>query len=110
MQDTVTSLMGQTYYKKVKTQQAQITTCARKHNPLNYKSNIKLGYCGQEKDQQLFRPSIKVVGNFGYDMTNLASAGKSTRLANYFNTGSKNTEFYWRPDSMKNVEPKQVLR
>lgn len=62
------------------------------------------GYGGPSENTQQFRPSIKVVGNFGYDMTNVAPAGKCTRLANYFNTGK--TEYYWRPESTKVMEQK----
>jgi hypothetical protein len=79
---------------------------------LNYKSNVQIAHVTSSKGkdkQEVFRPSIKVVGNFGADMTNMPPAGKSTRLANYFNTG-KNTELYWKPEPMKVFEQKQILR
>ena len=52
---------------------SKITSCARKHNPLNYKSNLPFGL-GQEDKVRTglpFKPSIRVVGNFGTDQTNV---------------------------------------
>jgi hypothetical protein len=86
----------------------QITNCARKHHPLNYKSNVQLGnyrqseqfYQKPTKDtfKQQYRPSIRVVGNFGFDQEGaMPAAGKSTRLANYFNS-NRNGDMIWKPE------------
>ena len=47
----------------------KITTRARKHNPLNYKSNLPFGLGQEDKTRGAltFKPSIRVVGNFGND-------------------------------------------
>lgn len=39
-QETVTSQIMQAHYKKAKNQQETITNCARRHHPLNYKSQV----------------------------------------------------------------------
>lgn len=44
----------------------KITECARKHNLLNYKSNVPLGFnLATEQELAPTKPSIRVVGNFG---------------------------------------------
>ena len=44
----------------------KITECARKHNLLNYKSNVPLGFnLANEQELAPTRPSIRVVGKFG---------------------------------------------
>lgn len=66
----------------------KITACARKHNPLNYKSNIPFGFGQNEKSSPFigFKPSIRVVGNFGYDQTNTLNIKTSGELTST-NTG-----------------------
>ncbi len=64
----------------------KITTCARKHNPLNYKSNIPFGLDERSSTSIGFKPSIRVVGNFGNDQTSTLNNKRGGELTST-NTG-----------------------